>query len=617
MSGDRPETFTDLERLVDTIIARVGRQIRLALPLGLGKANGIVNALVERACRDPRLTLSIHTALTLETPVAASELERRFLDPIKDICFAGYPELGYARLLRGGALPENISIQEFFLAPGQWLDNQPAQQNYLSVNYTHALATLLRSGFNLLAQQIAPPEREEQSGFSLSCNPDISVDLLRARKTGKIDFLAVGQVNDQLPFLGGDAVRPAEDFDCLFTGAEAGFPLFNLPHQPVSLADHAIGLRVASLVPDGGTLQVGIGSTGDAVCHALLLRHRDPAGFRRLLNALGPTSPAAVAADPFEQGLYAASEMLVEGFLDLLEAGILKREVDGKVLHAGFFVGSPLFYAKLRRLPDRLRDRIAMMPVSFTNQLYGQEEAKRKARRDARFVNSALMVTALGAVVSDGLEDGRIVSGVGGQYNFVAMAFALDGARSIITLPATRVRAGRAQSNIRWSYGHLTIPRHLRDMVVTEYGIADLRDQSDAETIRRMLAVTDARFQDELVAAAKAAGKLPGDYRVPDELRGNLPERLQQALGAADRENRLTPFPLGSSFTPVEEQLAVALKELSTLAGSKKNLAALAWRGWRRGRDSKQTEACLERMDLARPASLKERLYRLLLKGLL
>ena len=99
--------------------------------------------------------------------------------------------------------------------------------------------------------------------------------------------------------------------------------------------------------------------------------------------------------------------------------------------------------------------------------------AKRRARVDARFVNNAMMATLMGAAISDGLENGQVVSGVGGQYNFVAQAFALQGARSILTLEATRQAGAKTHSNIRWSYGHETIPRHLRDVFVTEYGVAD------------------------------------------------------------------------------------------------------------------------------------------------
>src|SRR5256886_17256318 len=125
--------------------------------------------------------------------------------------------------------------------------------------------------------------------------------------------------------------------------------------------------------------------------------------------------------------------------------------------------------------------RIQMMAVSFPNELYGDEAAKRRARVDARFVNNAMMATLLGSAISDGLGNGQVVRGVGGQYNFVAQAFALQGARSILALEATRQTGAKAQSNILWNYGHQTIPRHLRDVFVTEYGVADVRGKSDAE----------------------------------------------------------------------------------------------------------------------------------------
>jgi acyl-CoA hydrolase len=185
---------------------------------------------------------------------------------------------------------------------------------------------------------------------------------------------------------------------------------------------------------------------------------------------------------PFENGLYSVTEMLVDGLLALFEEGIIAREVEGAAIHAGFFLDSRDFYTRLRDLPREKRARIAMMPVSFTNSLYGDEAGRRAARRDARFVNSAMMVTAFGAAVSDGTEDGQVVSGVGGQFNFVEQAFALEDARAVITLPATRESKGEVTSNIVWNYGHITIPRHMRDIVVTQYGIADLRGRSDARS---------------------------------------------------------------------------------------------------------------------------------------
>src|SRR5207302_4632757 len=116
----------------------------------------------------------------------------------------------------------------------------------------------------------------------------------------------------------------------------------------------------------------------------------------------------------FEIGLHGVSEMLVEGFLALRDAGILKREVDGTVLDAAFFVGSRDFYRALREMPPAELAKLRMTSVSFVNQLYGEEAAKRRARVKARFINNAMMATLLGAAVSDALEDGQVVSGVGG-----------------------------------------------------------------------------------------------------------------------------------------------------------------------------------------------------------
>ena len=137
------------------------------------------------------------------------------------------------------------------------------------------------------------------------------------------------------------------------------FPLFAPPREPVSLADYAAGLHAASLVPDGGTLQIGIGSLGDAVAQALVLRQRNNGEFCKLLSRLGydPARDAAVHSEPFDIGLYGCSEMFVEGLLDLFRAGILKREVDGVVLHAGFFVGSRAFYRSAARDAARGRGR--------------------------------------------------------------------------------------------------------------------------------------------------------------------------------------------------------------------------------------------------------------------
>jgi len=613
--SEAPRCFDDAEALVDAILQRLGNTLVVGLPLGLGKANHLMNALYRRARDNPAISLTICTALTLEAPSANSDLEQRFIGPLSARLFTDYPALEYASAIRQGTLPANIRVREFFLRPGGWLSVPRMQQDYTSLNYTHALDTLLRWQVNLILQLVAagePTANGQPARYSLSCNPDISADLLDRRQRGELQLLSVGQVNHSLPYMHGAADRPAGDLDLILQDPQYAFPLFTPPHSPAALKHHAIALRVASLVPDGGTLQIGIGSIGDAIAHALRLRQQQPLDFQQVLQRLESTQALLDRhCEPFQTGLYGVTEMLVEGFLALVEAGVIKREVDGKLIHAGFFIGSPVFYETLQRLPPDTRARIAMMPVSFTNSLYGHEQSKRAARQQARFINSALMVSLTGAVTSDGLADGQVISGVGGQYDFIAQAFALDDARAIITLPATRTHKGRVSSNICWQYPHTTIPRHLRDMVVTEYGVADLRDKSDAEVIDAMLSICDARFQEGLMIQAQRAGKLSADYRLPGSYQRNTPEQLASLLTEAQQQ-LLPAFPLGSGLSAEEEDLAQGLGELKTLNGNRRAILSLLWRGWRR-RATPRQQAALERMQLGAATGLRERAYRALL----
>jgi acyl-CoA hydrolase len=613
-SGASPVAFDDAARLADTIVERVGKAIVLALPLGIGKANHIANALYAKAVADRSIRLTIFTALTLEPPRARQELERRFLEPLTRRVFAGYPALDYATAIHAGAVPPNIQINEFFFEAGQWLGSPYAQQNYISANYTHALGAVLDRGVNVIAQLVAHRDEENPRPFSLSSNPDLTLDLLALRRQGRVSFLFAGQINSELPFMRNDAAIYADEFDLLLDSSATDFALFAPPREPVALADYAAGLHAASMVPDGGTLQIGIGSLGDAVAQALIVRHRAPSDFRDLLDRMKANAAPDVIrhTTPFEAGLYGCTELFVEGLLDLYRAGVLKREVDGAVLHAGFFLGSRAFYRALREMPHDIADKFRMTPIAYVNELYGGEDAKRRARVKARFINDAMMATALGDVISDGLEDGRIVSGVGGQYNFIAQGFALEGARSLIMLRASRTAKGKAQSNIRWRYGHTTIPRHLRDMIVTEYGVADLRGKSDRDVIVAMLAITDQRFQDDLLRQAKDAGKIERSFELPDTARDNTPDALAQALKPAMDSDLLPAFPFGSDFTEIERILLPALQTLKS--ASMKELAVLLSRGLSCRIDH---QVFLDRLGLAQPRKPSEWLYATLVRGAL
>ncbi|MGA7074372.1 acetyl-CoA hydrolase/transferase C-terminal domain-containing protein [Bradyrhizobium sp.] len=610
-----PKLFSDPEAVVEDIIRDVGPDLVVGLPLGLGKANHIVNALYARAVADRSIRLTFFSALTLEKPRPSNLLERRFISPVIDRLFGAYPDLAYADALRANELPPNVQVIEFFFLAGRWLHVPSAQQNYISANYTHASSYLLARGLNVVTQLVAKRVVDGVARYSLSCNTDTTLDVLRARSQGRTSFRLIGQVNSELPFMPGAGDLPGEEFSAILESPETEFPLFAPPSEPVTDAKYAIGLHAAGLVRDGGTLQIGIGQVSDALAQGLILRHRDGGQFEATVKRLVPNGPPFETA-PFEKGLYGVSEMLFEAFIGLIDAGVLKREVDGVLLHGAFFLGPKSFYRALRDMTPEQLARIQMMPVSFTNELYGDEDQKRRARVDARFVNNAMMATLMGAAVSDGLDNGQVVSGVGGQYNFVAQAFALSGARSILTLEATRQSGSRLQSNILWSYGHETIPRHLRDIVVTEYGVADLRGKSDADVIAAMLQIADSRFQDELTRSAKDAGKLPANFVIPSAWRQNHPDRIADALRPARQAGLLPWFPFGSDFTDVEQRLIPALQFLQEVQRAPRRLPALLWQGWMRQPDAADAE-CLARLGLDKPANWPERIYRALVSAAL
>jgi len=299
-----------------------------------------------------------------------------------------------------------------------------------------------------------------------------------------------------------------------------------------------------------------------------------------------------------------------------LAAECLGRELrNGQLLHAGFFLGPRSFYAALRELPDDERAQFDMRGVAYVNQLYGSDQELRiLQRRDARHVNTAMMVTLLGAAVSDALESGAVVSGVGGQYNFVAMAQALPGARSIVCVRATRTHHRQTSSNILWSYGHETIPRHLRDIVVTEYGAADLRGRTDEEIIAALLNITDSRFQQQLLARARAAGKISADYRIPDRFRNNLPQRLEAALAPHRRHGYFSEYPFGTDLSTEEVALTRALKFLEARTGSTGARLLTVVRALTRRRRGDGHAAALRRMGLEDPRGFSERLQQRLVR---
>lgn len=700
----------EAETCVDEIIRQVGKHISIGMPLGLGKPVALINALYARACRDPEIHLRILTALTLEKPVGSSPLEKAFLEPFVERIFGDCPDVAYAQDLNAGTMPANVEVLEFFFKPGSRLNNPHAQQHYISSNYTHAARDVLEQGCNVAAQLVCKRETPAGLRYSLSSNPDTGPELLQLLKASGRPHVIVAEVNQNLPYMFHDAEVEASTFDLVLDNPQHTTTLFSTPKMSVTTPDYLIGLRASALIKDGGTLQIGIGALGDAIVHAAKLRQNDNATYRALLEATETEAQSAALIDraggrePFADGVYGATEMFVDGFMHLYQAGILKRRVyddeilqqllntkqvseevtpemldlmeqngervirthefqilqyhglfhddcryelghiiapdgerimanlaipesreklkqkclgtrlrNGVVLHGGFFLGPRDFYAALSEMSDDERRLFWMTGVYNINQLDNNPDLYKAQRVHARFINSGIMATLSGAVISDGLEDGRVISGVGGQYNFVAMAHQLLTGRSILMVRAVREKEGAApRSNIVAHYGHCTIPRHLRDIVVTEYGIADLRSRTDAEVAKAMLNIADSRFQPELLQEAQRAGKIEPGYVIPEAYRQNTPEHLQQLLKPFDSPNVFPPFPLGCDFTDEELALGKALRQMRATAATTPKWR-LALRALRAGQPPAAAQPYLQRMQLEQPKSLQDRVARAML----
>ncbi len=598
--------------------------LTVAMPLGLGKANHLINALYQQVSDNQGYSLRILTALSLQTPQPKSELEENFFTPIASRLYGDYEELLYARDLIANKLPENVEVSEFFLQAGSYLGNQHAQSNYISANYSHVSSYLVDDKIDLVIQMVAHTGQQEgsdqdnkSSDLSLSCNPDITLELLAARAAGETDFMLVAELNDALPFMANDAQLPESEFAHVLLGESTSSSLFNVPKASVDLATYAAGFHASSLVKDGGTLQIGIGSAGDAVAYALIMRHQNNLAYRKIIAALnGEKDLSHLHLEPFELGLYGVSEMLVDVFLDLMQAGVVKREVNGVLIHGGFFLGPNSMYQRLRDMPEQQRNKINMTAIGYINGAHIDFRKKQENRQHARFINNAMKVTLLGAVVSDGLDSGQVVSGVGGQYDFVRQSFALKDARSIIMIKALRASGGRPSSNISWAYGHTTIPRHLRDIVVNEYGIADLRGATDQNVVAAMLSIADTQFQKDLLEIAKSNNKIASNFELKQSWENNSKHDLFAKLQPFKQDGLLPDYPFGTDFTEVEQRLIPVLQTLKSASRSKTALLELVVKGLF-GSSDQQGNAMLKRMGLDQPSSMTDKITRLALLGAL
>ncbi|MGO9515129.1 MAG: acetyl-CoA hydrolase/transferase family protein [Steroidobacteraceae bacterium] len=311
-------------------------------------------------------------------------------------------------------------------------------------------------GCDVALVQVSPPDAGGNHSFGL-ISDFVQAAVKKARAV-------IAEVNERVPFTLGDAVLPAARIDCAVRVARTPVEVF--PAQ-ISETDQAIAKIVAGYIEDGSVLQVGIGAVPDAIL--------------RLLH------------DRRDLGVH--SGMIGDGLVDLVEAGVVtnaRKPIDAGVSITGALIGTRRLYDFVDHNP-----KIGMRSSSYTH-----SEAVLSRLTRLVTINSALEVDLTGQVNAE-QSDTQYLGGTGGQVDYVRAGSRSPGGRSIIALPAT-AKGGKVSRIAATLSGPVTTARSDVDVIVTEFGAAELKGQTLVERARRLVAIADPDFREELDKAAHA-----------------------------------------------------------------------------------------------------------------
>ncbi len=336
--------------------------------------------------------------------------------------------------------------------------------------------------------QVSPPDAHGYVSLG------VSVDIVRSAVESATTVIA--EVNPRMPRTHGDSFFHVSRFAKL---VPVDAPLLEHQAEPLDEVAREIGLHIARLIPDGATLQTGIGKIPDAVM-AQLGGHKD---------------------------LGVHTEMFSDGVMRLVEAGVItgrrKTLLPGKLV-TSFIMGSQQLYAWAHENPA-----IEMRSSDYTN-----DPAVIASNDRMIAINGALAVDLTGQVASDTLG-GRFFSGIGGQVDFIRGAGRSRGGKPIIALPATAKggKVSRIQAALEPGTGVVTSRGDVH-YVVTEYGVADLWGKNIRERALALINIAHPDFRAELLAAAKERRFVLLDQVVPRARYSWTEERCERTLSGAE-----------------------------------------------------------------------------------
>lgn len=321
--------------------------------------------------------------------------------------------------------------------------------DYIPINLSEIPKMIKQSDVDVALIQVSPPN---EKGY---CSLGISVEAVHTL-IEKARYI-VAEVNDQMPVTYGETMIHVEKIDRFVLSSR---PLLEIPEGRLSEVEKKIGENVAELIPDGATIQWGIGNIPNSVLYSLM--------------------------DKRDIGVHSGS--ITDPVIDLIEKGVItnerKRVLPNKIV-CTTLLGTEKLFRYVHNNP-----MIELHPVDFTHHgnVIGQID-------NFYAINSALDVDLSGQVNAESLN-GLTVAGVGGQMDFIRGAQNSDGGKSIIALPSTT--KDEKKTRIKTAVEKVTSLKSEVDYVVTEYGVASLFGKSLNERAKELISIAHPNFREDL-----------------------------------------------------------------------------------------------------------------------
>ncbi|MGW8319829.1 MAG: acetyl-CoA hydrolase/transferase family protein [Candidatus Promineifilaceae bacterium] len=383
----------------------------------------------------------------------ANELRDVELTHILTFADAPYVEPQYQKSFRVNAL---------FIGPNVRQAVQKGQADFTPV-FLSEIPDLFRNGplqIDVVLMSISPPD---EHGF---CS--FGVEVGTTKPAAESARVIIAEVNRQMPRTLGDSFIHVSRLHHI---VEVDYPLPEAPQGGSSDEHLRVGEYIAEMIPDGATLQMGIGSIPDAV-----------------LQNLGSHKDLGVH-----------TELFSDGIIDMVEAGVIT--CSRKTFHPGKIVAGFLFGSK--RLYEFVHNNalIELHPTDYVNDPFNIAQNEKMVA-----INSALQVDLTGQVCADSIGP-RIYSGVGGQVDFIRGAARSKGGLPIIAFLST-ARDDTISRIVPMLYEGSGVVTTRNDVhfVVTEYGVASLYGRTVRERAQELIRIAHPKFRDELAAAAHELG---------------------------------------------------------------------------------------------------------------